>query len=284
MRVKQTLMGLALLASSAVAMGAAPNDLGIFFPDVALDGRDREAVSVAAEWMQGERYPFLDGQKTMYLYGGGQATLVCAPLRLCLIELQAGEKVQPNGIQLGDSARWQATPVVGSDMTTSVVMKPVQVGLDTNIALITDQRTYHVRLISRAADYMPVIGWTYPDEQKAAWDAYYKQVATTTEKNTLPTGENIAGMDFRYRIEGCETCGWRPLRVYNNGVQTVIDLPSLQGKEAPALLVLDSSGQEALVNYRVAGSRYLVDQVFSEAVLVIGIGDKQERVTIRRGG
>jgi Type IV secretory pathway, VirB9 components len=166
MRVKQTLMGLMLLASSA-AMGETPNDLGIFFPDVALDGRDREAVSVAAGWMQDERYPFRDGQKTMYLYGGGQATLVCAPLRLCLIELQAGEKVQPSGIQLGDSARWQATPVVGSDMTTSVVMKPVQVGLDTNIALITDRRTYHVRLISRSDDYMPVIGWTYPDEQKS---------------------------------------------------------------------------------------------------------------------
>lgn len=284
MRVKQTLLGLALLASSAAAIGATPNDLGIFFPDQPLDGRDSEAVKVAAEWMQDERYPFRDGQKTVYLYGGGQATLVCAPLRLCLIELQSGEKVQPSGIQLGDSARWQATPVVGTDMTTSVVLKPVQVGLDTNIALITDRRTYHVRLISREQDYMPVIGWSYRDEQKAAWDAYYKQAATTTEKNTLPTGENIAGMDFRYRIEGCEACGWRPLRVYNNGVQTVIDLPSLQGKEAPALLVLDSSGQESLVNYRVVGSRYLVDQVFAEAVLVIGVGDKQERVTIRRGG
>lgn len=42
------------------------------------------------------------------------------------------------------------------------------------------------------------------------------------------------------------------------------------------------NGKTELVNFRVEGSRYIVDRLFDKAVLVVGVGKKQTRVTITR--
>jgi type IV secretion system protein VirB9 len=46
---------------------------------------------------------------------------------------------------------------------------------------------------------------------------------------------------------------------------------------------VSNDADTTLVNYRVQDGRYIVDQVFDQAVLVVGVGAKQERVTIVRG-
>ena len=38
-----------------------------------------------------------------------------------------------------------------------------------------------------------------------------------------------------------------------------------------------------MVNYRVQNNRYIVDAVFDKAMLIVGVGRNQERVTITRG-
>jgi type IV secretion system protein VirB9 len=43
-----------------------------------------------------------------------------------------------------------------------------------------------------------------------------------------------------------------------------------------------ANGKSELVNFRVEGSRYIVDRLFDKAILVIGVGKKQTRVTIAR--
>jgi len=132
---------------------------------------------------------------------------------------------------------------------------------------------------------MPVVAFHYPDQIKAQWEAYYASQAEERQRRVIPeTGENIADLDFDYSINGCSSCGWRPLRVYNNGSQTIIQMgKDMAQTEAPALLVKTSQGEQ-LVNYRVREDRYVVDQVFNEAVLIIGVGSNQDRVTIRRTG
>ncbi len=58
--------------------------------------------------------------------------------------------------------------------------------------------------------------------------------------------------------------------------------------EAPSLLVVRAGGSikktedTSLVNYRVQGDRYIVDQVFDEAVMIAGVGKRQTRVQIVR--
>lgn len=96
------------------------------------------------------------------------------------------------------------------------------------------------------------------------------------------------GFDFNYTITG--TARWRPNTVFNDGVKTVIQMPhTMEQTEAPTLLVVRSEGglfhkeELVLVNYRVQSNRYIVDLLFDKAVLLVGVGLGQDRVTITRG-
>ena len=72
--------------------GTAPKD---FRPksDVPLTATALEAVRVSERW-QGEKNAPLPGPdgRVMYSFGAGLPTVVCAPLRVCIIELQAERK------------------------------------------------------------------------------------------------------------------------------------------------------------------------------------------------
>ena len=63
---------------------------------------------------------------------------------------------------------------------------------------------------------------------------------------------------------------------------------AMKQTEAPTLLVVRRDGslfsddETAMVNYRVHGDRYIVDQVFDKAILIAGVGSTQDRITITR--
>ena len=57
----------------------------------------------------------------------------------------------------------------------------------------------------------------------------------------------------------------------------------MKTSEAPALLVSADGGTQ-MVNYRVEGNYYVVDRLFSDAILVSGVGRDQDRVTISYAG
>lgn len=259
------------------------NPLLLFSEQKPLNAKERKALTKAKDWIDADQYPFRDGNTVTYLYEGGQSTIVCAPLKLCVLKLEDEEKVVPDGLHLGDSARWTVTPSVGAGDKTHVIIKPVDVGLDTSLVIVTNRRTYHIKLVSRSKDYMPVVTFHYPEQINAKWQAYYAQQAQGRDESTLPgTGENLGDLDFEYKISGCSNCRWRPLRVYNNNQQTIIQMSQdMNSSEAPALLVKNQQGEQ-MVNYRVHGDRYIVDQVFDEAILIAGVGRKQSRVTITR--
>jgi len=290
-RITISFLAFSIVAGVALADGykvpaineKSADPLPIFSKEIPLTERDNAALAKAKDWINADQYPFRDGNRVTYLFNGGQATVVCAPLKLCIVELDQGERVVPNGVHLGDSARWMVSPSVGAGERTHIIIKPVEVGLETSLALITDQRTYHLRLVSRRNDYMPIVAFHYPDQITSQWQAYYENKATERQRQTMPeTGENIADLDFNYSIAGCDQCAWRPLRVYNNGQQTIIQMgKNMEQGEAPALLV-KSRQTKQLVNYRVRKDSYVVDQVFNEAVLIVGVGRNQDRITIRR--
>ena len=74
------------------------------------------------------------------------------------------------------------------------------------------------------------------------------------------------------------------MRVYGDGSKTYIQFPkSVSAKDAPVLFVV-SRGQNRIVNYRMKGDMMMVDYNIDRAVLVSGVGWKQEKITIKRGG
>jgi type IV secretion system protein VirB9 len=106
--------------------GAVPKDFRPK-PDAPLTPTALEAVRVSERWQLEKNTPSPgpDG-RVMYLYGAGLPTVVCAPLRVCMIELQAGERIvgEPH---IGDSVRWNISPAMygTADQSTAVlILKP----------------------------------------------------------------------------------------------------------------------------------------------------------------
>ncbi len=260
---------------------------------VQLDGKEAAGVALANQWKSHPDQPRrgADGS-VVYLYGATLPTLVCTPLEVCAIRLQAGEVV--NDVHAGDTAQWRITPATsgaGANQTTLVIVKPTDAGLTTNLLIATDRRTYSIKLASTQKDWIPMLSFDYPDEANAAWDAYRQQHAQQVAATTLPSGQNLANLDFGFEIRG-DRPRWTPQRVYTDGVKTYIQFPSASfaGSEAPALVSLARDGglfskpTRELVNYRVIGDRYVVDQVIDRAALISGVGSSQVEVIIERRG
>ncbi len=268
----------------------------LYFPgkNPELTYQEKQAIAIAKRWkdtsatgMKPVQGP--DGSIS-FLYGASQPSIVCAVMQVCDIQLQPGEKVQ--GLHLGDTARWTAAPAItgtGANEIIHVIIKPHDVGLDTTLIVTTDRRTYNFRLRSHRTEFMPRVSFTYPDDALAKWEQITKRETVERETKTIPqTGEYLGDLNFNYVIDG--KAAWKPVRVYNDGKKTIIQMPTtINQSEAPALLVVRESkaaftdDEEILVNYRVQGDRYIVDSVFDKAVLIAGVGRAQARITITRG-
>jgi type IV secretion system protein VirB9 len=141
-----------------------------FFPktDVYLTQTAREAVERSAKWMADYNPPSTgrDG-RVLYAFGAGLPSVVCAPLRVCMIELQPGEKIVGEP-QIGDSVRWHLSPALfgsGEAETPVIVLKPLSAGLDTNLLITTDRRAYYLRLLSKPDDYVARVAFAYRVKQ-----------------------------------------------------------------------------------------------------------------------
>jgi len=232
-----------------------------------------------------------------FVYGGQQASIVCAVLQVCDVILQVGERV--NTINMGDSVRWMVEPAItgsGVGEVQHLIIKPLDVGIETSMVVTTNRRTYHFRLRSHRTQYMPQVVFTYPEDAMAKWEAIktrevverQKKVEERQEKTMSETGEYLGNMRFDYTVSGRAI--WKPVRVYNDGIKTIIQMPSVMVQtEAPTLLVVRKDGglftddEMVLVNYRVQGNRYIVDTIFDKAILIAGVGSGQDRITIQRG-
>ena len=274
------------------------HDLYFSHDNPVLTPQEKEGVKIGRQWQAasatGIKPVMGDNGAVQFLFGDSQPSIVCAVMQVCDVELQAGEQV--NGVHLGDSVRWQVEPSItgyGVSEVQHLIIKPRDVGLDTSLVATTNRRTYHFRLRSHKTEFMPRVSFVYPEDAQAKWDAIREREVKERERDTIPeTREYLGNLDFNYNIDGDGP--WKPVRVYNDGTKTVIEMPStMRQTEAPTLLVLrgknsvmpwGSKAEEVLVNYRVQNDRYIVDSVFDKAILVAGVGSDQEKVTIERGG
>jgi P-type conjugative transfer protein TrbG len=278
-------------AGEASSPSAVPKDFRLN-SDVPLNPTALEAVRVSAQW-RGEKNPPAAGSdgRVLYSFGAGLPTVVCAPLRVCMIELQAGEKIVGEP-QIGDSVRWNISPALygrGEEATAVIVLKPQVPGLDTNLLVTTDRRAYYLRLISKPEDYVARVAFAYPnDESNRKWQEQIaeQQAQAKQEKRkleTTPTVLAVEKINFAYSVKGGNE-HIRPVRVFDDGAKTYIQMPTeIRNREAPVLVVLGADGKGEMTNYRVREQTYIVDRLFDRANLVLGSGKKTQKVEISRG-
>jgi type IV secretion system protein VirB9 len=73
---------------------------------------------------------------------------------------------------------------------------------------------------------------------------------------------------------------WKPVRVFDDGVHTYIQFPALMTHRDMPVLFISKNNTQQLVNYRSKAPYFVVDKIFKEAVLVMGVGSDQTKVII----
>ena len=214
----------------------------------------------------------------VYNYSDGALyRLYAVPQMVSDIALEPGENL--TAISAGDTTRWvvgDTTSGSGATKRVHVLAKPVAAGLKTNLVITTDRRSYHLELQSTRDTFMAAVSWTYPQ------DGLVKQTATAvvpaSPLDSLPALEKL---HFGYAITG-DNVLWKPIRAFDDGTRVFIEFPAALTKiDAPPLFVSGANGSQDLVNYRVRGTYYVVDQLFTQAELRFG-QERQQVVKIKR--
>lgn len=250
------------------------------------------AVAEAKHWQQtGVAKPIMsDDGRVLYPFGQYLPRLTCTELRACDIQLEPGELMEGMPVA-GDSVRWKFTKRTsgeGDNQVIHVIVKPVDLNIETNLIITTNRRTYQVDLIaaSNDRDYVNIIGFYYPEEISAEWDDSAK-IKAKEEKahdklvadDDMPVG-SVDKLDFDYEINGDSR--FKPVRVYNDGLKVHIQMPdSIVTSEAPVLVMVGKDGKPEVLNYRPkTATLYEVDKLFDKAEMILGADSDQEKVTI----
>lgn len=287
---RKILVAIMSLAFSTAVMADDLADMYFTGKNKELTQQEKDALAISKRWEAGTAQnvkPFSGANGAIqFLYGAQQVTIVCAVLQVCDVALQPGEVT--TGLHPGDNARWTFEPAItgeGANQVQHIIIKPLDVGLETTLDIPTNRRMYHLKLKSDRTEFMPYVTFTYPEVEQAKWQAVQQAKAQDRAEKTIPqTGEYLGDLNFDYKLSG--KASWKPVRVYNDGVKTIIQMPkSIAQTESPTLLVMRGNNDKdaVIVNYRVQGDRYIVDSVFDKAIMIAGVGRKQDRITITKG-
>lgn len=257
-------------------------------PPLRTSGAMRKTTGVDAKWPGStDVMPVRDSGGRVIFPKGSNPTVVCAPLRVCDIQLQPGERVQ-GAPHIGDSVRWKISPAVsgvGEQAVTHLIVKPTESGLDTNLIVPTTHGTYHMRLVSSAVHYVSSVAFESPEDQEGAWRNLHETTATegSRKEGDMPVVA-VNRLNFNYKIKVVKgKPAFKPLRAMDDGYHTYIAMnDEMPQSEAPALIGLSRSGEEQVINYRLKGNLYVVDGTIEKLALISGVGKHQERIELTR--
>lgn len=212
-----------------------------------------------------------DDDAVRYDYDPGSTYQVyCRPGFTTDVQLQKGEKVLK--ITAGDKTNWEYRYMPAND-GYHLYISPVQMGLETNLIIITDKHNYQLRL-STDKQFYPIVRWNYPQE-------YYE---VQDEKNIVMEVKSVDQLDFNYSITQAESYPWTPETVFSDGFRTFIRMPQQQAEKYRPLLMIKKGGKWMLAQYAIKNNAIVVGEVFNEAMLMIGNADNRKIVRINKAG
>lgn len=206
------------------------------------------------------------GAITKYVFDDSQIFEVhTAVNRATEILLQPGEELTMAPVA-GDTELWIFAVMhsgSGRDARAHVLVRPRVEGIETNVILATNRRTYRLQAVETGT-YMPAVKWSYPKDEMAKLQATYKR------KKEEVRGVDPTKLRYGYDIDG-DDVRWRPLQAFDDGRKTYIQLPgAVKHREAPAIFILNEDDEPMLVTSRPKGDFLVVDRLFDRAELRIG--------------
>lgn len=265
-----------LLSLSEVASNLSSEDRQIL---LAL----QQASNPKSTKSQVSRAQVSSGNQVRFVYGAARPTLVCSLLHVCDIALQANEVVVD--LKVGDSARWlieRSASGSPDGIIEHLAIKPTDVGLQSNLRIYTDKRTYDIDLKSSAQHFMPSVAFIYPEQALQNFAALKNNLQRRMNTQTIVTDEGgpaalIDKLDFAYEYSGDENL--YPLRTFNDGRHTYLQMPpQVMARTLPALVVVHSTSlfandDIAVTNYRIKGDKFVVDGIPEHLRLMWGNED-----------
>jgi type IV secretion system protein VirB9 len=241
----------------------------------AKDPTDRVEIANNVARVQPRRAGYFNAVQIFPYSPGALYQIYAAPGQITDIALEPGEQLAGSGpLAAGDTVRWIVGDTESGNADTRrvhILVKPTRPGIETNLVVNTDRRTYLIELRSRERPYMPSVAWFYPEDR-------------SSHSKALPPIPIIPEVDqrrYRYIVEG-DSPPWRPINAYDDGRKVYIEFsPGIGQGEMPPLFVIGQDGKPELVNYRVYRNVLIADRLFAAAELRLG-GDKQQRVRIVR--
>lgn len=269
------------------------------YPIAGEDPNVRAAVEEFAE--TGKARVLYESTTAIHPYGEDQPTLTCAPLRLCLVELEPGEVITSAGA--GDTVRWhlQQLHAGPGGNTPLVAVKPTQCDATTNLLIATDRRIYDLTLDSPPcenddvdstnpqATYTRRVRFYYPQDTLAAWTSREQLQALEAKRHEIGridigSVSDPTALNFRYEVGKSRRAPWTPVNVMDDGRHLYIQLPASRARRnMPILYAVGPEGRE-LLNYRVRDDYLIADHVVEEAVLVWSDGKRPAELTLRNEG
>lgn len=254
-----------------------------------VTGSDPALERAFVQYIKTGRAPNVTGDGFIVLaYSRSQQPIIkTMPFEETVISLEPGEKF--TNVSSGDPQRWDytvATSGQGSDAQQQILIKPHMPHIATNLVITTDRRLYNLRLVS-SEQGIPTrnVQFWYPEKMMTQVNAVTAKEANNGVIDTQSV-VNVDQMNFGYNIRSTgggfrsTSPAWKPIQVFDDGIHTFIQFPTNVAQDnLPAMWVLEN-GQQSVINYRAKPPFFVVDKIFKQAILAMGVGNKKQQVTI----
>jgi type IV secretion system protein VirB9 len=216
-----------------------------------------------------------------------QYPVVTRLLSLTVIQLQQGE-IPIGTPYLSDTLRWELAGDVwardNGTQTQLIMIKPLEIGLNTNMIIITNKRVYQIILSSTRDMYMPMVKFRYP------FEAPFISIGSPQERKPEEAGSGEEPgstsefLAYNYKIKagflgwGWGKPEWAPIEAWDDGHKTYIRLPRMVlQKDYPVVF----EKRRYIVNYRIYHEVMELDKLVTDVTL--RLGRKKVRIIKRRG-
>jgi type IV secretion system protein VirB9 len=209
-----------------------------------------------------------------------------------IIEFPPDEAIE--GSILSDTTFWN-NRVTGD--RKRLLVRPLESGRSNSATVITNKNTYLFTFDSQAdGEWYQYVTWRYQPEVPPAYGIFggdapqitglaVPHSADGTDQKAAPyqrTVESgwtvdIARAHFGYDIINKDNAAFAPIKVFDDGTFTYLQLPAVQ--DLPAIFAIDEQGNTRLVDYVVKGSNVMVQRIVPGLLLKL---DDAEVKVVRR--